>query len=120
MLNDYIESYLNTALWSSTECNEAGDDCVSLDENYDAGDCSQELIDQSGKDITDFIEQAGDLLKGERMSQVMHDFWLTRNGHGAGFWDGDYEQTKGEKLTEIAHNMGTVDLYVGDDGQIYC
>ena len=19
-----------------------------------------------------------------------HDFWLTRNGHGAGFWDGDW------------------------------
>lgn len=22
-------------------------------------------------------------------AQAGHDFWLTRNGHGAGFWDGD-------------------------------
>lgn len=23
--------------------------------------------------------------------RIGHDFWLTRNGHGAGFWDGDWK-----------------------------
>jgi hypothetical protein len=49
----------------------------------------------------------------------MHDFWLTRNGHGAGFWDGDYEEELGEKLTAICKKMGSIDLYVGDDNKIY-
>jgi hypothetical protein len=35
---------------------------------------------------------------------IEHDFFLTRNGHGAGFWDGDYKN--GEKLTEIAKSFG--------------
>ena len=53
------------------------------------------------------------------MEQVAHDFWLTRNRHGAGFWDGDYEEEAGKKLTEIAHSFGEVHPYVGDDGKIY-
>lgn len=47
-----------------------------------------------------------------------HDFWLTRVGHGAGFWDGDWP-IHGDALTEICKKFGEVDLYVGDDGKIY-
>lgn len=46
------------------------------------------------------------------------DFWLTRNHHGAGFWDrglGDI----GDALTETAHIFGEADAYVGDDGKVY-
>jgi hypothetical protein len=55
---------------------------------------------------------------GLSAAQVGHDFWLTRNGHGAGFWDrgiGDY----GDALTEHAHSFGASDVYVGDDGRLY-
>jgi len=34
-------------------------------------------------------------------AQAGHDFWLTRNGHGAGFWDGDWPET-GDALTEAS------------------
>jgi len=47
-----------------------------------------------------------------------HDFWLTRNGHGAGFWDrglGDL----GDVLTKAAHESGESDAYLGDDGKAY-
>jgi hypothetical protein len=47
-----------------------------------------------------------------------HDFWLTRNHHGAGFWDRDLGEV-GEQLTEAAQTYKEVDLYVGDDGKIY-
>ena len=47
-----------------------------------------------------------------------HDFWLTRCGHGAGFWDGDWPET-GDTLTEACKAYGEVYLYVGDDGRIY-
>jgi hypothetical protein len=38
-------------------------------------------------------------------SQMGHDFWLTARGHGAGFWDGDWEWIYdgcGNDLTDIA------------------
>ena len=47
------------------------------------------------------------------------DFWLTRNGHGAGFWDGDRKAPHSDKLTELSKSFGQVDLFVGDDSRIY-
>lgn len=46
-------------------------------------------------------------------------FWLTRCGHGCGFWDGDWSEPAATILTDAAHAFGNVDLYVGDDGKIY-
>jgi len=46
------------------------------------------------------------------------DFWFTRNGHGAGFWDRGLGEV-GEHLSKIAKTFGTRDLYRGDDGLIY-
>lgn len=46
------------------------------------------------------------------------DFWFTRNGHGAGFWDRDLGDD-GQALTDAAHKVGEIDLYRGDDGKIY-
>ena len=51
--------------------------------------------------------------------QAGHDFWLTRNGHGAGFWDGDVKEPYGEMLTKIANSYGPFELYTGDDGTVY-
>jgi hypothetical protein len=48
-----------------------------------------------------------------------HDFWLTRNGHGAGFWDGDWPEDVGERLTAASKTFGECFLYVGDDGRIH-
>jgi hypothetical protein len=47
-----------------------------------------------------------------------HDFWLTRNGHGAGFWDGELGDI-GDRLTEASKAFGEVCLTVCDDGEIY-
>lgn len=51
-------------------------------------------------------------------SQAGHDFWLTRNRHGAGFWDKDLGEL-GSKLTDAAHDCGGCDAYRGDDGKVY-
>ena len=48
-----------------------------------------------------------------------HDFWLTRAGHGAGFWDGDLPKELGDRLTEAAGKAGNREPYIGDDGSIY-
>ena len=46
------------------------------------------------------------------------NFWLTRNGHGSGFWDGDWGDW-GDELTDASKAFGECDLYVGDDGMLY-
>ena len=55
------------------------------------------------------------------LPQAGHDFWLTRNGHGPGFWDRPeiYGEEKAQELSALAETFGVVDLYVGDDGRIY-
>ena len=50
--------------------------------------------------------------------QIAHDFWLTRNGHGVGFWDRGLGKL-GDLLTDAAKTYGSADLYIGDDGLIY-
>lgn len=55
--------------------------------------------------------------------QAGHDLWLTRNGHGAGFWDRGLGVV-GEKLSELCGYkkdcpFPPVDCYLGDDGKIY-
>lgn len=54
-----------------------------------------------------------------RDTQAGHDFWLTRNGHCAGFWDGDWEEPFASELDARAKEMGECLLYVGDDQLIY-
>lgn len=110
-----LNSYLTTALWSSLD--ERG---TPLDDTFEISDFSEEFLKKSLDDLKSFSEKAGVLLNGLDLNQVAHDFWLTRNGHGAGFWDGDYEEEIGEKLTNISKEFGEVNLFVNDDGKIYC
>ena len=48
-----------------------------------------------------------------------HDFALTRNRHGAGYWDGNLPEELGARLTEAAHRAGECWPYLGDDDLIY-
>lgn len=43
-------------------------------------------------------------------SQVGHDLWLTRNRHGAGFWDGDWVEPFATKATEWTHAWGEASM----------
>lgn len=52
--------------------------------------------------------------------QAGRDYWLTRNGHGAGFWDRSelQEGGLGDKLSN-ACRYSEVTLYRGDDNALY-
>ena len=52
-----------------------------------------------------------------KVGQAGHDFWLTRNGHVAGFWDGDWSENYAEMFTKGSEGYGTVDVF-NDDGKI--
>ena len=110
--------YSICALWSTPAHDD--DDVEYLDETEaelsdDAlaemeKDC-QTFVNNNKSDLQLFAEQGYD-------EAVGYDFWLTRNRHGAGFWDRDLGEL-GERLTQAAQEFGSCDLYLGDDGQIH-
>ena len=54
-------------------------------------------------------------------TQIGHDFYLSRNGHGTGFWDRSeiYGEPLADYLHEMADSFGPDEFYQGDDGMIY-
>ncbi len=126
-MDEFTRQYAEAAMWSSSdESDESGGE--PMDNNYDFSDLADETVQQMTQDCDKFQQENEDLLEkaygatGQDSSQAAYDFWLTRNGHGAGFWDGDWDTDEfdfGEVLTEAAEKFGAVDLYVGDDGKIY-
>lgn len=58
-------------------------------------------------------------ISGYEPANAGHDFWLTRNHHGSGFWSRTGLDEIGETLTKAAHECGERDLYTGDDDKIY-
>lgn len=116
-MDKFTTAYIEAALWSSTD-NSDDSGGRPLDENYGVEDIAPETLSSIVEDCMAFQEVHADEIRSN-VEQAGHDFWLTRNHHGAGFWDGDWPDAVGEKLTEASHAFGSVELYIGDDGLIY-
>lgn len=126
----FIEGYLTAALWSSTDTlpgslDESGEgETVNLD-NYEWADGESEKLQAQCISFIHYAENA--LLEySEKYKPNEHDVWecaghdfgLTRNGHGVGFWDRGLGEL-GKRLTDASKAFGTVDLYLGDDEKVY-
>lgn len=120
VVDEALRHYTDTLSWSSA---------IEVDgemmDNADDYEMSEEAIAASREDVVDFltsnaglIEQAAERSPGYDNAQAMHDFALTRNGHGAGFWDRGLGDV-GDELTANAKAYGSTDLYLGDDGLLY-
>lgn len=110
--DEFVESYLECALWSSTD-----DDGNPLDDSFDVDDVSRETRRAAETECADFWNRHGWIMARD-VSRAGADFWLTRNGHGAGFWDGHWG-ADGARLTAAAKVYGGLDFYIGDDGRIH-
>jgi hypothetical protein len=108
-----LRQYLGTLLWS-----ELGDDGEPLDYTYDLEDIDHASVVASGRELLDFMRSNADDLADMDAGQVGHDFLLTRNRHGAGYWDRGLGE-RGERLTEMAQSHGETYAYVGDDGAVH-
>ena len=110
-----LTNYVACALWSSTDDN--GD---PLDANYTIDDIAPTTLTSMREDVANFINANKRMLiaGGLDDGQIGHDFWLTRNRHGAGFWDRGLGEV-GNRLTHASHACGEVYLYVGDDLKLH-
>ena len=135
----FFDAYVRCALWSSTDNSivKGGDSHPDsnggdpLDDNYGPDDIAPETLASMRKDCDAFVEaNATDLasLIGTRPKyhngvyddgDAGHDYWLSRNGHGAGFFDnGEAHGDAWDRLQEAAERFGEVNLYV-DEGRVH-
>ena len=115
-LDPFTQGYLEAAMWTDEP-----DEVIESTPEWNYDNLAPEALEGALRDCKAFQLEAADplrLLDSEGDDQHGHDFWLTRNGHGAGFWDRGYGVT-GKVLTDIADKYGMTDLYLGDDGKLY-
>jgi hypothetical protein len=89
----------------------------------DLGDFDPDFIRQARADCLKFQRDCWELLDEDSeptaatLAHAGRDFWYTRNGHGCGFWDGDWPEPQGTRLTDAAHAYGEVYAQVFADGR---
>lgn len=113
-MDSILNDYLVAALWASTisGADDSEREGTSFDEDYTVDDFSPEAVRIAKKVIEDFMSKATPLIEASdvEMESIGHDLWLTRNGHGAGFWARDYGEL-GDQLTELAEKYYSVYLF---------
>ncbi len=128
-LDDFTLAFLEAALWSSID-----DGGEPLDNEHSIADLDPGSLARLAEECKRFQASpawqaalAGDdprtahrLGYGCTLEQSAGaDFWFTRCGHGAGFWDGDWQEPHAAALDALSKQFGNVDLYVADDAKIY-
>lgn len=118
---EFVNGYIACAFWSETD-----DDGEPLDANYGEADLTPDTRRDIETDCRDFVAANLELLDaatdrdGYGWARAGQDFWLTRNGHGAGYWDRDVLKADelGEQLSKACGDEAC-ELYIGDDGRVY-
>lgn len=78
-------------------------------------DCAKFQADNAA-DLTEAYDNGR--INGYDEASAGHDYWLTRNGHGAGFWDRGLGDV-GDRLSAKAGECPSSYVYLGDDGKVH-
>lgn len=120
-LDAFTQGYIEAMFFTETG---TGDDAEDDLEHASFAELAPETLERIRRDCADFQEGNANHLgafkeiTGRPIDHAGHDFWLTRNGHGAGFWDRGAGRI-GDTLSSACKIYGGVDLYRGDDGLLY-
>jgi len=115
-MDTFTRAYIEAALWvSNDETTPAGGE--PLGDNYSVEDIDPQTLLKMLADCQKFQSDHWNKI-ANNLPLAGHDFWLTRNGHGSGFWDGDWPES-GDILTTACEQYGECFLYLGDDKKIY-
>ena len=111
VIANFVLSYLQTAAWVTCESGECTDFTMAAKKSAQA-DC---------KEFIEAVMKSFGRKKGIELLTIQgndfgclsgHDFFLTRNHHGAGFWDKEdmYVENEAGILTQISQKCGSVDV----------
>lgn len=126
---EFFNSYLEAALWRSTidegEQND-GRNGDPFDAHFNIADFDEDALELLHTHALSFWSRVACYVPHEKgranggrpgPAQAGHDFWLTQNGHGAGFWDGDWP-TYGETFTKISKCYPELHLSITETGKV--
>lgn len=117
-LREAAEGYMRCALWlcSHPDADENSGEPL-LDSEFSVEDFTLEAKLAAVEICDKFIRENRADLEEWDASQIGHDLWLTRNGHGVGFWDRDTGTEEGrERLDKAAEALGEENCYFADGG----
>ena len=94
----FIDGYIEAIYFTETGDMHQPDSDADLDSEF-LGECISDCLA--------FCNQNLCYLSDDQLEQAGHDFWLTRNGHGTGFWDSDsYGESYSRLFTRASENFG--------------
>lgn len=136
-MNPSLQQLAATLLWSETD-----DDDTPLDHEYDTSDFEPSSLDKLHLKFQTFLSKAEaevTKLKGSDWASIddfytgsatggfylEHDYILTVNRHGCGFWEkSDWDPEVGKILTDLAHQEKGIHCFTdhvdhGRNGKVY-
>jgi hypothetical protein len=117
--DDMVGAYLLAVLWTGLAWPDGGEgEPVPLDSLYDVEDVDPACIAGVRSELAGFVRGAAADLCGMDAAQAGHDFLLTRDGHGVGFWDRGLGE-RGARLSDAARAYGESCVYVTPAGRVW-
>tara|TARA_R110001606_G_scaffold160326_1_gene304282 strand:+ start:719 stop:1090 length:372 start_codon:yes stop_codon:yes gene_type:complete len=85
-------------------------ECGDIDQPEHGAELDETFMRESVIDCLAFYSRIECYISNDNIEQSGHDFWLTRNGHGTGFWDRSkiYGNFYAEEFTKSAKLYGEV------------
>ena len=126
-LDKFTQAYIECALWSSSDTDPGTGKMVDLDSEYSIDDIPDHDLQLMIDDCLQFQNENYETMlelpepanpEYNSIEYCGHDFWLSRNGHGTGFFDRGYEDL-GNKLQSAAESFGEVNLLIADNGELF-
>lgn len=120
--------YLTCARWVQSTERDGLDLTVEPALHNKTRSAVEKFVSQNFGDVVDYISRRRGSVEASHDGQTAveaaaehfgHDLYLTRNSHGAGFWDrgmGDL----GLRLTEAAEQLGADDIMLSEDALSLC
>jgi len=118
----FLSAYIEAVLWANASWATATGDAPEYFSNSDIV-LTDEQKAELAVDALDFLAANADDIASlpidDPFGQSGYDFALTRNGHGAGFWDRGYGDV-GDRLTDASRPYGPVEIqaWINGDGDI--
>ena len=111
----FLRGYLACASWCGVD---PEDPNAKGETDFDPALFTTRAVAHAAKDCRGFVRDNLEALEGLDAEQCGYDFWLTRNHHGAGFWDRGYPDGIGYALTKASHSCGEEYVFVSRYGKL--
>lgn len=113
LLQAVIDGYKNSIHFTEDHSDDTDGDIFGLE----FSDRAKELIRLVCKNALEFAQKTfiGFHFDSYNCYALGIDLWLTRNGHGAGFWDGDWPEDVEKKMTNYSKKLGENYVFVYDN-----